>query len=120
MLSVSKPMKLALVLAGLGIVLAASNVIADSTDARCDIYPKGASKPEQKSLCVFSQRQGYVTIDLGDGVYYDFKPLGGKSGQYYDSHGQTVYRQSGLGKEGLIFQLQEESVYIYWDTSGLE
>ncbi|MGF1684425.1 hypothetical protein [Photobacterium minamisatsumaniensis] len=120
MLSVSKPMKLAFVLAGLGVVLAASNVIADSTDARCDIYPRGGSEPTHKSLCVFSQRQGYVTIDLGDGVYYDFKLLGDKPDHYYDSHGDTVYRKAGLGEAGLIFQLQAESVYIYWDTSGLE
>jgi len=41
-------------------------------------------------------------------------------GNYKDNQGYPVYRQSGLGKEGLIFKLKEESVYVYWDTSELE
>ncbi|PSW20691.1 hypothetical protein C9I98_07540 [Photobacterium sanctipauli] len=120
MVSVSPHFRVALGLGLLGVVLAASNVLADSTDARCDIYPKGADKPSHQYLCVFSQRQGYVTIDRGDGVYYDFRPVGDDPGRYQDSEGQAVYRQSGLGKEGLIFKLETESVYVYWDTSGLE
>ena len=30
-----------------------------------------------------------------------------------------MYRQSGLGKAGLIFRFADESVYVYWDTAGL-
>lgn len=95
-------------------------VFADSADARCDIYPSGSDKPSAQYFCVFSQRQGYITIDRADGVYYDFTPIGDNPGNYRDSQGQPVYRQSGLGQKGLIFQLKEESVYVYWDTSGLE
>lgn len=108
---------LSLIALGLGITLQAA---ADSTDARCDIYPKGANKPSARYFCVFSQRQGYITIDRADGVYYDFMPMGDSPGNYKDGQGQPVYRQSGLGKKGLIFELKEESVYVYWDTSGLE
>ncbi|MGF1717903.1 hypothetical protein L4D08_23875 [Photobacterium chitinilyticum] len=93
---------------------------ADTTDARCDIYLPGSDKPLAQYLCVFSQRQGYITIERDDGVYYDFMPVGESPGNYKDSRGYPVYRQSGLGKKGLIFKLQEESVHVYWDTSELE
>lgn len=93
---------------------------ADTTDARCDIYLPGSDKPLAQYLCVFSQRQGYITIERDDGVYYDFTPVGENPGNYQDSRGYPVYRQSGLGKKGLIFKLQEESIYVYWDTSELE
>ncbi|MCW8330259.1 hypothetical protein MD588_15730 [Photobacterium sp. SDRW27] len=108
---------LGIIALGLGIALQA---LADSADARCDIYPKGANEPSARYFCVFSQRQGYITIDRADGVYYDFMPTGDRPGNYKDSHGHPVYRQSGLGNEGLIFKLKEESVYVYWDTSELE
>ena len=93
---------------------------ADTTDARCDIHLPGSDKPSAQHLCVFSQRQGYITIERDDGVYYDFTPVGDTPGNYKDSRGYPVYRQSGLGQKGLIFKLQEESVYVYWDTSELE
>ncbi len=37
-----------------------------------------------------------------------------------DQHGNPVYRQSGLGDQGLIFRLPAESVYVYWNTRILE
>lgn len=98
----------------------AFQAVADSADARCDIYPKGANEPSGRYFCVFSQRQGYITIDRADGVYYDFIPVGDSPGNYKDSQGYPVYRQSGLGNKGLIFKLKDESVYVYWNTSGLE
>ena len=30
-----------------------------------------------------------------------------------------AYRQSGLGDQGLIFRLENESVYVYWSTAAL-
>ena len=69
--------------------------------------------------CVFSQRQGYVTITRNDGVKHDLSPTGDKRGNYRDQHGNPVYRQSGLGDQGLIFRLPNESVYVYWNTAAL-
>lgn len=31
-----------------------------------------------------------------------------------------MYRQSGLGDQGLIFRFPDESVYMYWNTDALE
>lgn len=93
---------------------------ADTTQARCDIYMKGNEKPTVTLPCTFSQRQGYVTITRSDDITYVFSPVGDRPGNYEDQEGNTVYRQRGLGSDGVIFKLKDEYVYIFWDTAGLE
>ena len=90
---------------------------ADSTDARCDVYPAGEDHTDKVIPCVFSQRQGYITIRRSDGVTHDLDPVGDTPGNFRDQDGRTVYRQSGLGDQGLIFRFPDESVYVYWSTS---
>jgi hypothetical protein len=92
---------------------------ADWTDARCDIYPAGEDHASAMVPCVFGQRQGAVTITRSDGITHDLVPVGDTPGNYRDSKGQPAYRQSGLGDQGLIFRLENQSVYVYWDTSAL-
>ncbi|MFG6157998.1 hypothetical protein ACGTNG_04240 [Halomonas sp. 1390] len=92
---------------------------ADSTDARCDIYPAGSDQSDKMIPCTFSQRQGYVTINRSDGVVHDLSPVGDTPGNFADQHGRSVYRQSGLGDQGLIFRFPDESVFVYWSTDAL-
>ena len=93
---------------------------ADSTDARCDIYPKGSDREEKMIPCTFSQRQGHITITRADGVTHDLTPVGGKPGEFQDQDGRPVDRQSGLGSEGQIFRFKDGSLFLYWDTSALK
>lgn len=93
---------------------------ADSTQARCDVYPKGSDHTDKMIPCTFAQRQGYVTITREDGVTHDLSPTGDAVGNFRDQQGRTVYRQSGLGDQGLIFRFPDESVFVYWSTAGLE
>lgn len=108
---------LALLLAGLPV--AAS---ADSAEARCDIYPAGEDHTDVVIPCVFSQRQGFVTIRRSDGVVHELSPIDQVSapGNFLDQDGNRVYRQAGLGDQGLIFRFPEESVYVYWNTDIFE
>lgn len=92
---------------------------ADWTDARCDIYPKGEDHTDVMIPCTFAQRQGNVTITRSDGVVHDLVAVGDDPGNYRDQDGKAAYRQSGLGSDGLIFRLENESVFVYWDTSAL-
>ena len=46
--------------------------------------------------------------------------MGDASGNFRDQDGRPVYRQSGLGDQGLIFRFEDESIYVYWNTSALE
>lgn len=98
----------------------AGPAMADSTEARCDIYPKGSDQASDMLPCVFSQRQGHVTIQREDGVLHDLTPVGDSPGNYTDQNGRKVYRQKGLGDQGQIFRMPDESVYVYWSTAGLE
>ncbi len=102
-----------------GFALAAK---ADTVDARCDIYPAGEDKATAVVPCTFSQRQGYVTIRLQDGTTYELSPTGDQPGNYLDQDGKAAYRQAGLGDQGQIYQMANETVYVYWDptigTSG--
>ena len=93
--------------------------MADFTEARCDIYPKGEDHTTVMIPCTFGQRQGNVTITRSDGVEHNLVATGDDPGNYRDQHGKAVYRQSGLGSEGIIFRFENESVYVYWDTYGL-
>jgi hypothetical protein len=93
-------------------------VAADSTEARCEIYPKGSDKLETMVPCTFGQRKGYITITRADGVSYDLSPVGDTPGNFRDQDGNAVYRQSGLGEAGLIFRVPTESVFVYWDNAA--
>jgi hypothetical protein len=108
------------VLGSVLIALSASGTAwADTAQARCDIFPKGEDKASASGPCTFSQRQGYVSIERADGVRYELAPKGDRPGNYLDARGRPAYRQSGLGKLGLIFRLADESVFVYWDTTGM-
>ena len=93
---------------------------ADSTEAACEIYPKGEDHTDVLIPCRFSQRQGYVTIYRSDEVTHDLSPVGDTPGNFEDQHGRKVYRQSGLGDQGLIFRFPDESVFVYWNTTMLQ
>ncbi len=93
--------------------------LADSAQARCDIYPKGSDRLDKMIPCVFSQRQGYITIRRDDGVIHELEPVGDAPGNYRDRDGHPVYRQSGLGTQGQIFRFEDISIFLYWDTSAL-
>ncbi len=104
-----------MLLAGIGPTAA----LADSTEASCEVYPAGEDHTDVLIPCRFYQAQGHVVITRSDGVEHDLMPDETTAGNFTDQHGRTVYRQSGLGDQGLIFRFPDESVFVYWDTSAL-
>lgn len=92
---------------------------ADSVEARCDIYPAGEDQASAMIACTFSQYQGNVYIDRSDGVKHELEATGDQPGNFSDADGRAVYRQTGLGDQGLIFRFPEESIFVYWDASSL-
>ena len=97
----------------------ANSSFADWTEARCDIYPEGEDHISKMIPCTFAQRQGNVTITREDGVTHELSVAGDAPGNFVDQHGNPAYRQRGLGDQGLIFRLSDESVYVYWNTAAL-
>ena len=96
-----------------------NQAVADSTSARCDIYPAGSDHVESMLPCTFSQRQGYITIARSDGVTHELSPVDDVPGNFRDQHARLVYRQSGLKDQGLIFRFPDESIFLYWSTAAL-
>lgn len=98
----------------------AVSVSADWTDAACEVYAKGSDHTDVLIPCTFGQRQGYITITRSDGVTHELSPVDDSPGNFVDQDGHSVYRQSGLEDQGMIFRFPDESVYVYWNTSMLE
>ena len=108
------------IVAGVIALAWAASSAADSTAARCGIYPAGEDRAKKMIHCRFSQRQGYITITREDGVTHDLSPVDDGPGNFRDQDGRDVYRESGLGDQGQIFRFPDQSVFVYWSTAALE
>ncbi len=100
-------------------LLTAAVLPADTTEARCDIYPAGSDRASATLSCTFGQRQGFVTITREDGVLHDLEPVDGEPGLYRDQEGREVRREEN-GRLGPVFRFPDESVFVFWNTGGLE
>lgn len=70
--------------------------LADSADAMCEVRKDGDMKKGASGPCTFSQRQGYIDLDLRNGDTYSLAP-GNKSNHYKDQKGNKVVRTMGAG-----------------------
>ena len=72
---------------------------ADSAEAMCEVRKDGDTKRGASGPCTFSQRQGYVDLDLRNGDTYSLAP-GNNAGHYKDQKGNKVVRtRSGNAEE---------------------
>ena len=101
-------------------ILAAHPTLADSTRSECGISNSIEQKPEFTSSCVFSQRQGFVTLRIEGGDYFELTPFGDTPGNYRDQDGNAVYRRRGLGEDGLIFKMPNTYLFVFWSPSQLD
>lgn len=81
---------------------------------RCTLKVKNEAAPSDMG-CDFSQRQGFVRIHLEDGAEYALEPVGDAPGNFRDTvRGVPVYRKSGLGAKGVIFEFPTETISIHY------
>lgn len=71
---------------------------ADSAEAMCEVRKDGETKHGRSGPCTFSQRQGYVDLDLRNGDTYSLAP-GKNAGHYKDQKGRKVVRTTSGGSE---------------------
>ena len=105
--------------AALTALVALAPAQADTTTARCDVYPRGEDTATSSDTCTFSQRQGFVTITLKDGTTYELTPSPTEAATYTDQNDRPATREDELGTDGVIYRLADVSIYVYWDASTI-
>jgi hypothetical protein len=86
---------------------------ADSTDATCEVRKDGDKQKGKSGPCTFSQRQGYISIDLKNGDTISLSPSGG-AGHYRDQRGNKVTRTSA-GTTGMSLKWENgKRIEVTW------
>ena len=91
-----------------------SQARADDVRSECGFSNDPDKRPEQTSSCIFSQRQGYITIRIDGGTELELAPVGDQPGNYRDLDNNPVYRQRGLGDQGQLFKLPDSYLFVLW------
>ena len=91
-----KSVLLAASLAVLALCGMASSAYADSNEAMCEVRKDGEVKQGRSGPCTFSQRQGYIDLDLRNGVTYSLSP-GKNANHFKDQKGNKVIRTQAGG-----------------------
>lgn len=69
---------------------------ADSTDATCEVRKDGDKQKGKSGPCTFSQRQGYIDLDLRNGETFSLSPTG-QPNHFKDQKGNKVVRTQAGG-----------------------
>ena len=85
-----------------------STVQADWADVHCDVYRLGEDHASAATACMFCRSQAHINIDQPDGISDDLSP---------EVDLPAARRNSPLGKDGLIFQFPNETMYVYRNTA---
>ncbi|MFQ6539740.1 MULTISPECIES: hypothetical protein [Aphanothece] len=100
-----------------GGLLSGVPALADTVKARCDVFPKGEDKATSSGLCTFSQRQGFVSIQLNNGQRIELTPQADQPNAYLDANGKPAMRELADNGNIHIYRLAKESIFVYWDTT---
>jgi len=65
--------------------------LADTSEAMCEVRKDGENKKNASGPCDFSQRQGYVSINLRNGDNFELRPTD-KADHFKDQKGNKVVR----------------------------
>ncbi|MCP9834147.1 MULTISPECIES: hypothetical protein [unclassified Cyanobium] len=108
---------LAASLLGLASVVVVAPALADTVQARCDVFPAGEDKATSSGLCTFSQRQGYVSIQLKGGQRIELKPNESTPNAYVDGRGEPARREMLDANRGQVYRLENQSIFVFWDPA---
>lgn len=95
--------------------LAGAPAWADTAPARCELTPALRAVTRVALACSFSQRQGFISIELADGRRFDLEPQGGR--RYRDSQGRVATQR--LSASGQTFRFPQETLRVDWDAGDL-
>jgi hypothetical protein len=86
----------AAVIAMAGFAAWAHPTLADSMEAHCEVSKDGDKWKGASGPCQFSQRQGYISLDLANGDKYSLTPTD-KADHFKDQRGNKVVRTKAGG-----------------------
>lgn len=109
--------QLSAALLGAAALMVATPVLADTVDARCDVYPAGDDRATSSGLCSFSQRQGFVSIELKGGKRIELKPNEATPNAFFDAAGEPAKREILEANQGQVYRLATQSIFVYWDPA---
>ena len=96
-------------------VAAIPTVLADSADANCQVRKDGDTKHGASGPCTFSQRQGYIDIDLRNGDTISLSPTN-QANHYRDQSGKAVARTvSGNTQE---YKWEHRKIVVTFNQGG--
>lgn len=107
-----KMMLAALSLAAAGWMTAAS---ADTADAMCEVRKDGETKQGRSGPCDFSQRQGYIRMDLRNGETWDLTP-GDRANEFRDQKGNKVTRS--YEGDAQVYKWQHKKILVTFVQQG--
>jgi hypothetical protein len=104
-------------LVGVGVLALAPQVLADTVQARCDVFPAGEDRATSTGLCSFSQRQGFVSIRLQNGRTIELRPNESKANAFFDAKGAPARREILGDQRGQVYRLATQSIFVFWDPA---
>ena len=106
-------------LAGVAALLSVAGLsgdaLADTTEATCEVRKDGETKQGASGPCTFSQRQGYVSIDLRNGQRIELSP-GNKPDHYRDEKGHKVVLTAS--RNSSEYKWDNKKLIVRWSTAS--
>lgn len=87
----SKPGMFAAAIAVLAVTAWSQSALADTAAATCEVRKEGEKKQGASGACDFSERQGYISINLRNGDNVELRPAD-KANHFKDQKGNKVVR----------------------------
>ena len=101
--------------AALAVTTPFAYAVADSAEAMCEVRKDGNTKQGASGPCSFSQRQGFVNLDLRNGDTYSLSP-GNKPEHYKDQKGNKVVRTSAGNSEQFKWEGGKKIIVTFVST----
>jgi hypothetical protein len=99
----------------LSVAAGSGAALADTAEAMCEMRKDGETKQGASGPCTFSQRQGYVSIDLRNGDRIELSPAD-KPNHFKDEKGKTVVRT--VTDNGQEYKWDGKKLIVRWSAAS--
>ena len=108
---------LSVVLVAVAVVGTIPTALADTASASCEVRKDGNKWQGASGPCSFSQRQGYVNLDLRNGDSYSLTPTGAAN-HFKDQRGNKVVRTQAAGDQHVYTWEGGKKITVTFESGG--